>query len=69
MLKYTKDKPTKFGWYWLKLSDYGEDEIVAVNPDGFAYFLGEWISVDQYIFKRSWWAGPINPPVFNYNMA
>ena len=61
-LKWTKDKPTKEGYYWLK-EDKTESEIVLIQElfDG----LWIWIQRDEDVYalpEDAEWAGPIEEP-------
>lgn len=63
-MKWTKDKPTKPGWYWVKFKKL-QSEIYSVTSDerGKLWLLDrditEPISSCEYIIA---WAGPIEEP-------
>jgi hypothetical protein len=69
MLTWTKEKPTKPGWYWLRLyvsrGDLGSGyrpNIAYVQDDGSICFLGSESDLKIEEVLEGEWAGPIEPP-------
>ncbi len=57
-MKWTTEKPTETGWYWIKDSHWCEGIIVRVNADTRKYYDG-----DLHNFPlNAKWAGPISVP-------
>jgi len=69
-LTYTRERPTKPGWYWLRRlgMEPGEETIVQVyawNAPGqekLAVSYGGMVSTESKIFDGAQWAGPIPEP-------
>lgn len=62
---WTKEKPKKDGWYWLRYGDsYGWFEqcvLVDIQHREF-HFDGEWLKIDHIRPNEEWGSEPIREP-------
>ena len=65
-LKWTTDKPTRNGWYWHRVDELDDWQVVEVNIYGKFAYPTVW-----FARKTSWyrlknmggqWCGPLAPP-------
>ena len=57
-MKWTKERPTKTGYYWY--FDVADPQICFID-DGRVYFTGDEVSDDVEVLGGEW-AGPIPEP-------
>jgi hypothetical protein len=64
-MKWSKKKPTKEGWWFLKVPESGNVSVVRVRQ-GSEYLLACGFYSDSYTGLSTWagfkWAGPIPEP-------
>jgi hypothetical protein len=58
-MRWTKDKPTEQGWYWLKENSYLKPRIVRLTRHDGSLFVNVWDPVGE---KDGYWYGPIEEP-------
>lgn len=62
-MKWTKDKPTKPGWYWMDFDGFKEPTHLFLQDD--TGRLIHWWDVNEYWYadeQDARWAGPIPEP-------
>lgn len=65
MNNWTKEKPTKPGFYWMRsFRDFHDDKAHAVQLDDnkCVWFIGSELDYPMSDFPNSEWSGPIEPP-------
>lgn len=67
MLKFSKEKPTQCGWYWLK-DTYGFVCVVEIYIDSLNYSLNYMVDFPNGFLRKldnvngDMWAGPLELP-------
>jgi hypothetical protein len=64
-LKWTSEKPTEAGWYWMTSQAYLTPRIVAIEiisslPEPYVHLRHGAIQISLLVGSR--WAGPLKPP-------
>ena len=63
-MNWTKDKPTKDGWYWSKVRPEANPEVVMVDIAYGVSLCGfeEHEHIESSYFNSALWYGPLTPP-------
>ena len=66
-MKWTRDKPTEIGWYWLRETDRFCEAGVSIRVEYVRWYGRELCIMNWPIPENKEWAGPIPEPKEDQN--